>query len=257
MRLPLTATTAQHDASNLKLDDVNAQLKGADAASIIQWATETFRQGLILTSSFGAESALMLHLSVQAQPDIPVVVIDTGYLFPETYQFIDLLSKRFSLNLKVYQSPISPARMESTQGRLWELGNVEALNTYDQIRKVEPMQRALKELGVTAWLAGLRSNQTSHRASLRTVEKQNGVYKIHPILGWSSKDIYEYFKKHDLPYHPLYEQGYSSIGDMHSTRSVTEGMNARDGRFQGLKQECGLHLPESKEEDSSRSSSDL
>lgn len=253
----MTAATAHNTAANLDLDAINAELKGASAQAIIQWSADTFKQGLILTSSFGAESALMLHLATQALPNIPVVVVDTGYLFPETYKFIELLHERLGLNLKVYQSPISPARMEATHGRLWEKGTVDALNTYDRLRKVEPMQRALKELGVGAWLAGLRSNQTQHRASLRTVEKLNGVYKVHPILGWSSKDIFNYFKQHDLPYHPLFEKGYASIGDVHSTVSVTEGMNARDGRFQGLKQECGLHLPETQEEDSSRSSSDL
>lgn len=253
----MTAVAIEKSTVDLNLADVNAQLKGADASAVIQWAAGVFKQGLILTSSFGAESALMLHLTTQVLPEIPVIVIDTGYLFPETYQFIDVLQKRFDLNLKVYQSPISPARMEATQGRLWESQTVEALNTYDHLRKVEPMQRALRELGVKAWLAGLRGNQTKHRASLRPVELQNGIYKVHPILGWSSKDIYDYFQKHDLPYHPLFEKGYASIGDVHSTASITDGMNARDGRFHGLKQECGLHLPATKEEDSSRSSSDL
>jgi phosphoadenosine phosphosulfate reductase len=249
--------STQQPVSGIDLAAINTSLQNTDALAIIQWASQTFGSGLILSSSFGAESALMLHLVTQVVPDIPVVLVDTGYLFPETYRFIDTLSERFKLNLKVYQSPISPARMEATQGRLWEQQTAEALNTYDRIRKVQPMKQALADLNATAWLAGLRGHQTSHRSALRTVEKQNGVYKIHPILGWTTKDIFEYFRKHDLPYHPLYEQGYASIGDWHSTRAITEGMNARDGRFLGLKQECGLHLPASSEEDSSRSASDL
>lgn len=243
---------------DLDLTQANAQLVAADADTIIRWAADTFKEGLILTSSFGAESALMLHLTTRIVPAIPVIVIDTGYLFPETYQFMQTLKARFKLNLKVYQSPISPARMEATMGKLWEEPTADSLNDYDRIRKVEPMQRALHELNATAWLAGLRSNQTTHRSHLRVVEKQNGIHKVHPILGWSTRDIYEYFKKHDLPYHPLYEQGYQSIGDWHSTRPITQqDGSARDGRFHGLKQECGLHLPASKEEESSRSSSDL
>lgn len=250
-------TAATDNPASLDLNALHEQLSNADSLDIIRWAHQTFGSGLILTSSFGAESALMLHLTCQIIPQIPVVLIDTGYLFPETYRFIEALRERFNLNLKVYQSPLSPARMEAIHGRLWEEGTAEALNTYDRIRKVEPMQRALKELNVTAWLAGLRSNQTSHRANLRVVEKQNGVYKVHPILRWTTKDIYDYFKKHDLPYHPLYDQGYKSIGDWHSTRPITADMDARDGRFLGLKQECGLHLPATKEEESSRHSSDL
>jgi len=253
----MTAAAATPPNASLDLAAVNDQLQNADSLEVIRWAHQTFGAGLILTSSFGAESALMLHLTIQVVPKIPVVVVDTGYLFPETYKFIEALRERFDLNLQVYQSPLSPARMEAIHGRLWEVGTAEALNTYDRIRKVEPMQRALKELNVTAWLAGLRRNQTAHRAGLRVVEKQNGVYKVHPILNWTTKDIYEYFKKHDLPYHPLYEQGYKSIGDWHSTRPITADMDARDGRFLGLKQECGLHLPSSQEEESSRKSSDL
>lgn len=253
----MTAAALPRPQETLDLEAANHDLAAMDSLGIIRWAHERFGNGLILTSSFGAESALMLHLTVQVVPQIPVVVVDTGYLFPETYQFIETLRERFNLNLKVYQSPISPAWMEATQGKLWEVGTAEALNTYDRIRKVEPMQRAIAELGATAWLAGLRSNQTAHRANLRTIEKQNGVYKVHPILNWTTKDIYDHFKRHDLPYHPLYEQGYKSIGDWHSTRPVTAGMDSRDGRFLGLKQECGLHLPATREEDSSRSSSDL
>lgn len=241
----------------LDLDAVNSQLAPAAPETIIRWAAEAFGRGLILTSSFGAQSAVMLHLVTRILPDIPVVFVDTGYLFPETYQFADELTKRLGLNLKVYQSPLSPARMEATLGRLWEANTKDALDRYDQIRKVEPMQRALRELGVTAWLAGLQRHQTKHRAGLRTVELQNGTYKVHPVLEWATRDVHAYLKKHDLPYHPLYEKGYASIGDVHSTRPITAGMDERDGRFGGLKQECGLHLPATPDENKSREASNL
>jgi phosphoadenosine phosphosulfate reductase len=194
---------------------------------------------------------------VQVAPGIPVILIDTGFLFPETYRFADELTQRLKLNLKVYQSPISPARMVALHGPLWEQGR-EGLDKYDRMRKVEPMQRALKELDAAAWLAGLRSQQTDHRKTLATVGLQNGIYKVHPILRWTTKDVHAYLKKHDLPYHPLYEKGYPSIGDWHSTRAITgEDAHERETRFRGLKQECGLHLPASEAEDASRESSGL
>jgi phosphoadenosine phosphosulfate reductase len=238
------------------LDAIHRQWGGAEAASIVAWAHETFGTHLVMSSSFGAESAVMLHLVTQVVPAVPVIFVDTGYLFPETYRFLEQLTARLKLNLKVYQSPISPARMEALHGRLWEL-ELEGLNRYDQMRKVEPMQRALRDLHAQAWAAGLRRQQTRHRAGLRVVELQDGLYKVHPILTWTTRDVYQYLKKHDLPYHPLYEKGYKSIGDVQTTKPVTTGMDDRAGRFGGLKQECGLHLPGTAEENQSRAASDL
>lgn len=252
----MTALANPQTDARLDLEQVNARLADADAAAIVRWAAERFGRGLILTSSFGAQSAVMLHLATRVVPDIPVVLIDTGYLFPETYQFIEQLTDRLKLNLKVYQPAMTPARQEALFGRLWDNG-VEGLDKYHQINKIEPMQRALGELNVTAWLAGLQARQTDHRAALRTVEVQDGRYKVHPILRWSGRDVHEYLKAHDLPYHPLYEKGYASIGDTHSTRPIAAGEDERAGRFGGLKQECGLHLPTTAEESASRDASGL
>jgi phosphoadenosine phosphosulfate reductase len=108
------------------------------------------------------------------------------------------------------------------------------------------MQRALKELNATAWLAGLRRRQTDYRMNLDHINLQENRYKILPILTWSDRDIYQYLKTYNLPYHPLFEQGYLTVGDWHSSRPVTpEDLHERETRFQGLKQECGLHLPRS------------
>lgn len=240
----------------LDLDEVNRQLESAGADDIVRWAAGQFGGGLIMTSSFGAQSAVMLHLVTQILPDIPVTVVDTGYFFPETYQFIDELTRKLRLNLKVYQATLSPAWMEAVHGKLWEKGE-EGIVQYNDLRKVEPMARALQDLKATAWLAGLRRGQTDHRNTLRLVELQDGIYKVHPILKWSGKEVHEYIKKHGLSYHPLYDKGYPSIGDWHSTLPVTAGQHERSGRFMGLKQECGLHVPKSREENQSRESSAL
>jgi phosphoadenosine phosphosulfate reductase len=105
------------------------------------------------------------------------------------------------------------------------------------------MERALRELGARAWLAGLRREQTSFRSSLRTVEFQDGVYKVHPILGFTREDVARYMAEHELPYHPLRDQGYRSLGDVHSTHPVAPGQSDRSGRSLGPRGECGIHLP--------------
>ncbi|MBD0335850.1 MAG: phosphoadenylyl-sulfate reductase [Cyanobacteria bacterium Co-bin13] len=250
--------TSHLDSLALDLDALNQTFSNADAAKLVQWGAETFGDGLVMSTSFGIQSALMLHLVTQVIPSIPVIWIDTGYLPAETYRFAEELTTRLNLNLQVYQSPLSPARMEALYGRLWEQPDVDSLNRYDQVRKVEPMQRALRDLGATAWLAGLRANQTDHRKTLQPIGLQGGRYKLLPILRWSSKDIYDYLVTHDLPYHPLFDHGYVTVGDWHSSRPLTAAdSDERNTRFNGLKQECGLHLPQTAEEAESLNSSSL
>lgn len=243
---------------DLDLEAINQKLAQANAEEIIAWAGQTFDEGLAMSTSFGIQAAVMLHLVTKIVPDIPVIWVDTGYLPPETYRFAEDLTNRLNLNLKVYQSPISPARMEALYGQLWAQDDVEAFNVYDKMRKVEPMQRALKELKVTAWLAGLRSDQTDHRKSLQFVGRQGSQYKVLPILRWNSKQIYEYLTAYDLPYHPFFDLGYVTVGDWHSSRPLTaDDQNERDTRFRGLKQECGLHIPSTPGEAKSLDSSTL
>jgi phosphoadenosine phosphosulfate reductase len=242
----------------LNLEQVNAQLSPLEAPEIVEWAGQTFGEGLVMSTSFGIHSAVMLHLVTQIIPNIPIIWVDTGYLPAETYKFAEELNERLNLNLKVYQSPLSPARMEALYGRLWKQDDVNALNLYDQIRKVEPMQRALRELNATAWLAGLRKDQTEHRQTLPFVSKQGQQYKILPILSWSSRKIYQYLTAHDLPYHPFFDLGYVSVGDWHSSRPLSaDDTSERDTRFRGMKQECGLHLPMTPAEERSLDSSTL
>ena len=249
-------TSLQIQQTEFSIHNINQRFAHADAIEIVEWATETFGEGLAMSTSFGIHSAVMLHMVTQVAPQIPVIWVDTGYLPTTTYVFAEELTQRLNLNLKVYQSPISPARMEALQGKLWAQDDVDSFNRYDQLRKVEPMQRALQELQVTAWLAGLRSNQTAHRKTLEPVSFQGEVYKVLPILNWSSKAVYDYLMAHDLPYHPLFDEGYATVGDWHSSRPLTAfDDNDRDTRFNGLKQECGIHLPQTLAESKSLDSS--
>ena len=222
------------------LQELNRGLEARSAAARVAWALKTLPPHHALSSSFGAQSAAVLHLVTAQAPQLPVILVDTGYLFPETYRFVDALSARLALNLKVYRPQIGIAWMEARHGRLWEQG-LEGIERYNRLRKVEPMRRALDELGVRGWFAGLRRGQASTRSAAPVLELRNGRWKFHPIVDWSDRDVWRYLRQHDLPYHPLWEQGYVSIGDVHTTRPLGEGMRAEDTRFFGLKRECGIH----------------
>jgi len=206
----------------------------------IALALDTLPGQHIVSSSFGAQSAVMLHMLTRLQADIPVVLIDTGYLFPETYRFVDELTERFELNLKVYRPAVSGAWQEAKYGKRWEQG-LRGLAAYNHENKVVPMQRAIEELAVGTWFTGLRRNQSVERAATPVIEHSGDRFKVHPIVDWTDRDVYEYLQRHALPYHPLWEQGYASIGDVHTTKSLAEVDGLEETRFFGLKRECGLH----------------
>jgi phosphoadenosine phosphosulfate reductase len=218
-------------------------LSKASAQERLAWALDVFGSSLVLSTSFGAQSAVMLHMATRLAPRIPVVFVDTGYLFPETYRFADELTKLLGLNLKVYRAVESPAWIEARHGRLWEQG-AEGLAAYNRMVKVEPMQRALSELGARAWVAGLRRAQSSTRRRLPVVGSQDGRTKVLPIVDWTDRHVHAYMKEHGLSYHPLWEKGYVSIGDVHTTRPLAADMTPEDTRFFGIKRECGLHEPD-------------
>lgn len=182
----------------------------------------------------------MLHLVTRVWPAVPVVLLDTGYLFPETYKFVDALTAQLGLNLKVYRSPLSPAWQEARWGRLWEQG-LDGIERYNRINKIEPMDRALDELNVGTWLSGLRRAQSSTRGAIEPIGQNRDRLQVHPIYDWTDRDVGRYLTEHGLPYHPLWERGYVSIGDWHTTRPLGDGDGAEDTRFFGLKRECGIH----------------
>lgn len=223
------------------LQELNTWLEARDAQERVAWALESLPDQHVLSSSFGAQSAALLHLVTQQKTDIPVVLVDTGYLFPETYRFADALTERLKLNLKVYRPEIGIAWMEARLGRLWEKG-LDGIERYNRLRKVEPMRRALKELDARTWIAGLRRAQSESRRNIRVLELREGRWKIHPLADWNDRHVWDYAQQHKLPYHPLWEQGYVSIGDVHTTRALKDGMRTEETRFFGLKRECGLHF---------------
>ncbi len=224
----------------LALAEINGELETMSATQRVEWAIENLQGEFALASSFGIQAALMLHLVTSVKQDVPVILTDTGYLFPETYQFIDQLTEQLKLNLHVYRARESAAWQEARYGKLWEQG-VDGLKQYNRINKVEPMRRALDELNVGTWFSGLRREQSDSRANLPILAIKNGQFKFLPVIDWSKQDVDDYLEKHQLPLHPLYEQGYRSVGDVHTTEKWRPGMTEQETRFFGLKRECGLH----------------
>jgi len=234
-----------YDSLESFVEQMNAQLEGKSAEEIVQWTLATFGvDHTALSSSFGITSAVMLNLVSRVDKRVPVVWIDTGYLPRETYQFAARLQQELGLNLRVYQSPLTPSRMEALYGKLWEIPTPEAHKQYGFIRKVEPMQRSLRELQTKALLVGVRAEQTATRSAMRIVNIHDGRLKICPILKWTKEDVEQYMAEEKLPYHPLKAQGYATVGDAHSSRPVTDADagNERASRFHGVAQECGLHV---------------
>ena len=220
---------------------LSAEIAPMRAGERIKLLHKRLGDHLVATTSFGLQSAVMLHLIHENAPEIPVVFIDTGHLFPETYQYAEQLCAMLpKLDLRVYQPTISAARMKALWGNLWENGK-EGAERYGVLTKVEPMNRALRELGADVWLSGLRRSQSETRSDRPFVEQQKKTLKAYPILDWADAQVDIYLHQQNLPRHPLSEKGYLTMGDWHSTRPSEDG-TAAGTRFNGEKFECGLHL---------------
>jgi len=233
----------------LNLPDLNAAFESTDPEKIVSWAAAQFGEGLVMSSSFGAESALLIHMATRVIPNIRIVMVDTGYLFPETYQFMEQLRLRFNLNVWTYRTKNDPQaylRAAGEENPNWR----KDIDACCAVNKNEPFERAFKELKPTAWLRGTRRDQAETRKDLKFLQwaKRYNCYAVSPILKWTSRDIFGYLKKHDLPYHPLYEKGYASIGcnPLSCTQMIQIGEDARSGRWAGKgKVECGINLTDS------------
>jgi len=225
-----------------KLDvDLALELEGLGAGERLRLLHARHGARMVATTSFGVQAAVMLHLIKEHAPDIPVVFIDSGYLFGETYRYAEELTGLLDLDVRVYQPAITAARMEALHGKLWEQGG-EGMDRYGMLTKLEPMNRALSELGRDIWLSGMRRVQSRTRLERPFAEQQKRTLKVYPILDWADAQVEAYFHEHDLPRHPLAAQGYVTMGDWHSTQPASAGLDAEATRFKGEKYECGLHF---------------
>ena len=228
------------------IDDTSQYLEKLSSQDQLEWAHKKFEEKFVLTTSFGIQSAVLLHMTValKSRKKPKIIWIDTGYLPKETYNYAEELTKLFELDLIVAQSSLSPARMEALYGKLWETGEPKDLNKYHQIRKIEPLEKVFSELDALCWASGVRKGQTKNRQSMSHIAYIRDRLTLRPLLDWTKKDIFYYMENNNLPQHPLFDKGYSTVGDWHSSEAENNNAKGRSTRFGGLSEECGIHINE-------------
>jgi phosphoadenosine phosphosulfate reductase len=207
---------------------------------VLRWAFDTFGAAVAISSAFGVEGMAVIDIAAGVRKDFRVFTLDTEFLFPETYNLMDQVEQRYGIAIERVYSLISAEEQERVHGQaLWTRNPDECCD----LRKVEPLRRKLGEL--RAWVTSIRRDQTAERAGAGKIEwdEKFGLVKINPIADWSSKQVWQYIREHDVPFNPLHERNFPSIGCTHCTRAVRPGEDDRAGRWAGLsKTECGLHI---------------
>jgi phosphoadenosine phosphosulfate reductase len=218
---------------------LDAEFVGQPAEAVVQAAIERLFPGeLALVSSFGSDSAVLLHMAARFDRSLPVVFLDTGKLFGETLRHRDRLVAHLGLTgIRTVHPREERLAAADPEGALWYSDTDKCC----LIRKVEPLSFAMEEFG--AWITGRKRHQAETRARLPLFEAEGERIKVNPLAGWSSRDVEAYRVAHGLPAHPLVADGYRSIGCMPCTSRVAEGEDDRAGRWRGkAKTECGIHL---------------
>jgi phosphoadenosine phosphosulfate reductase len=229
-----TETTARVDWS-----EVNERLDRATPWEILRWAVETFYPRLTMATAFGPEGCVILHMLAEIEPRVRVFNLETGYQFAETLALRDRIAERYGIEVELVSARETVAEYESRHG-----GPVYRTNP-DQCchdRKLVPLRRAVA--GYEAWISAIRADQSAHRAKASVVgwDGKFGLVKVNPLLRWTKRDVWAFVVTNQVPYNPLHDQGYPSIGCWPCTHAVDPGQDERAGRWAGqAKTECGLH----------------
>jgi len=222
------------------LENIQILAETWNAAEVLQWAFRTFGKRVEMASGFGAEGMALIDVAARLNPDLRLFTIDTEFLFPETYQLIEKVERRYGITVERVRPRLTPEGQEEVYGpALWSINPDQCC----ALRKVEPLKEKLA--GLRAWITAIRRDQTSARAGARKVEwdQKFQLVKINPIADWTTKDVWNYLHQHDVPYNPLHDQNFTSIGCTHCTRAIRPGEDPRAGRWAGFqKTECGLHI---------------
>lgn len=220
----------------------SADMEERSAPDILRWAVDEFFPDLTMACSFGGPSGMvLLDMIAQIEPRVEVFYLDTEFLFPETYETRDRAMERYGITPVAYESKLTPERQAAEYGdELW----LRDPDLCCALRKVEPNARALE--GKRAWVTGIRRDQGSGRADAQVVQwdEKFGLVKVLPLARWTEGDVWSYIVRHDVPYNPLHDSNYPSIGCTYCTKPVVKGADPRSGRWQGTdKTECGIHTP--------------
>jgi len=249
----MQATMTKLNARTVSADFIESagtRLEQASPEETLRWAFGEFGARLTIATGFGVEGAALIDIASRVASGVTsgvnnrlsVFFLDTSFLFPETYELRRRLEARYGIEIKSFKSELSPEEQELKFGpNLWTTDP----DLCCRLRKLEPLREALRD--AAAWVTAIRRDQTIARSSARVVEwdYQWQVVKVNPLVRWSKQDVWEYVRRNDVPYNPLHDQGYPSIGCTHCTNPVGVGQDDRAGRWAGrAKTECGLHEPQ-------------
>jgi len=225
-----------------QIASVNQQLADATPEEALRWAVDRFGDKLTMATAFGAEGCCLIHMLAEIDPGIRIFNLETGYQFPETLQLRERIKERYGIEVEFVRPETTVAEYEVEHGGpLYRLRPDQCCHD----RKLQPLRRAV--VGYEAWISAIRRDQTSHRAAAGVVQwdAKFNLVKVNPLLTWTRTDVWNFILKHDIPYNPLHDQGYPSIGCWPCTAAVGEGEDERAGRWAGsVKKECGLHVIE-------------
>jgi phosphoadenosine phosphosulfate reductase len=222
----------------------NRELGSALPQDVLRWAVARFKSRLLMATAFGAEGCCLLHMLAEIDRDVTVINLETGYQFEETLQLRERIKIRYGIEVEYVRPEMSVAEYEAEHGGPLYVHRPDQC-CYD--RKVLPLRNALARHSPLAWVSAIRKDQTADRGAAGVVQWDTkfGVVKVNPLLGWTRNDVWGFILKHDVPYNPLHDRGYPSIGCWPCTRAVADGEDERAGRWAGkVKKECGLHVIE-------------
>jgi len=228
-----------------RAEALNRQFEGNDAHSVLEWFLKEFKGRIALSSSMGAEDQVLTDMVMKIDPEIRIFTLDTGRLFYETYELIERTSLRYKKNIEVFfPSPHDVETMVNEKGINLFYQSIENRKECCRVRKIEPLKRAFR--GLEVWICGLRRNQSATRTSNQMVEwdEANGLIKLNPLIDWDEQKVWDYIKTNGVPYNPLHDKGFPSIGCQPCTRAIEPGEDVRAGRWwweNPETKECGLH----------------
>jgi phosphoadenosine phosphosulfate reductase len=225
--------------SQAEADRLADELEERSAEDVLRVAVDLFHPRLVLTCSWQKQSSVLVHMLSEIEPDVRVVEFDTGLLFPETYRTREKLIERYPVRFERIEPELTVQQQAQVHGdRLWE----REPDRCCAMRKVAPLQQALQ--GMDAWITGIRREQSTSRENARKIEidTRRGVVKVQPLADWTNRDVWRYIWKHSIPYNPLHDHGFPSIGCIPCTSPASDPADERSGRWAGTgKDECGLH----------------
>jgi phosphoadenosine phosphosulfate reductase len=241
-------TTTRMQPTADELAEINHKLVAASPQEVLRWAVEQFHPNLLMATAFGAEGCCIIHMLAEIQPTVTLINLETGYQFPETMALRERILSRYGMIVEYIRPETTVPEYETLHGGpLYTTKPDQCCHD----RKVLPLRKAMAHYNPAAWISAIRKDQTDNRATTASLVQWDAkfrVVKVNPLLNWTKKEVWKFITDNDVPYNPLHDSGYPSIGCWPCTRAVQPGEDDRAGRWAGqAKKECGLHVLEMKD----------